>query len=230
MTFTFEDKSEAIDKEIAKRRNKWRLAVFSDIDFDDVSQIIRIHIHKKWNLWDQTKPLENWVNTVISHQISNLIRNHYGNIAPPCADCKFNEGEKKCGYTSSGDKDPSCKLYANWLKKKKDAYHIKLAASRDDPDYIESYNEFGDQNVAVDYEKSASRLHEKMKKHLNPFQYRIYTMLYVDGKKDAAVAELMGYTTSEKNRSPGYKQLHNIKKNILEKVKKVLAEEDIIGN
>ena len=37
----------------------------------------------------------------------------------------------------------------------------------------------------------------------------------------------MGYKTNEKNRSPGYKQLKNIKKTIIEKVKKVLSENDI---
>jgi hypothetical protein len=37
----------------------------------------------------------------------------------------------------------------------------------------------------------------------------------------------MGYKTSEKNRSPGYKQLKNIKKTIIMKVKKLLKEDQV---
>jgi len=36
----------------------------------------------------------------------------------------------------------------------------------------------------------------------------------------------MGYKTSEKNRSPGYKQIKNIKKSIILKVKKLIKAED----
>ena len=40
---SFEDKIQEIDQEIAKRRNKWNLNALSWIDFDDISQILRIH-------------------------------------------------------------------------------------------------------------------------------------------------------------------------------------------
>jgi hypothetical protein len=41
------------------------------------------------------------------------------------------------------------------------------------------------------------------------------------------VAKIMGYKTSEKNRSPGYKQLKNIKKSILKKAKGLIYEGDV---
>ena len=44
----FEDFIEVIDREILKRKPKWNLKSLAWIDYDDVSQIIRIHIHKKW--------------------------------------------------------------------------------------------------------------------------------------------------------------------------------------
>lgn len=37
----------------------------------------------------------------------------------------------------------------------------------------------------------------------------------------------MGYRTSEKNRIPGYKQIKNIKKSIIDKVRKVLEKGEI---
>ena len=41
-----------------------------------------------------------------------------------------------------------------------------------------------------------------------------------DNLEEEEVAKKMGYKTTEKNRQPGYKQIKNIKKSILIKVKK----------
>jgi len=37
----------------------------------------------------------------------------------------------------------------------------------------------------------------------------------------------MGYKTNEKNRVPGYKQIKNVKKSIIIKVKKIIADGEI---
>ena len=37
----------------------------------------------------------------------------------------------------------------------------------------------------------------------------------------------MGYKTNEKNRVPGYKQIKNVKKSIIEKVKKIIHNGEI---
>ena len=63
-----------INTEILKRKNKWTLSTLNWIDFEDVSQIIRFHIYKKWNLYDEKKPMLPWINRIISNQIKNLIR------------------------------------------------------------------------------------------------------------------------------------------------------------
>ena len=42
----FEDFIGQIDIEIKKRKSKWNLTALSWMDFDDVSQILRIHIFK----------------------------------------------------------------------------------------------------------------------------------------------------------------------------------------
>ena len=69
----FEDNITIIDAEINKRRNLWTLSSIQWMDFDDVAQIIRIHLHEKWSLYNQDKPLVPWLNKVISHQIKNII-------------------------------------------------------------------------------------------------------------------------------------------------------------
>ena len=89
----FENHIQVIDAEINKRRSKWNLSVLAWMDFQDVAQILRIHIYKKWHLYDQSKPLGPWLNRIISNQIKNLIRNNYGNYCRPCLKCAAAEGE-----------------------------------------------------------------------------------------------------------------------------------------
>ena len=53
-------------------------------------------------------------------------------------------------------------------------------------------------------------------------------MLFIDGKSDEEVGVEMGYKTSEKNRSAGYKQIRNLKKMFKETVQKIIQKNDII--
>ena len=87
--YKYEDFSELIDAELNKRRNNWFLTSVSWLDFDDVCQIIRAHIHKKWTQWDQDRPIKPWLNKIISNQFKNILRNNYSNYARPCLNCPF---------------------------------------------------------------------------------------------------------------------------------------------
>lgn len=121
---TFEESIDIIDQELQKRKHKWTLSAVPSIDFDDVCQIIRLHIWRKWHLYDQTRPFESWLNTVISHQIRNLLRNNYSRFVKPCLRCSCNEGNDLCSlYTTQCD---MCPLLNKWLKLKKPAYDINL--------------------------------------------------------------------------------------------------------
>ena len=66
-----------------------------------------------------------------------------------------------------------------------------------------------------------------MKKILKPNEWLVYNYLYIENLKEEDVAKKMGYKTSEKNRQPGYKQIKNIKKNIVSKVKNLLKNDEI---
>ena len=98
---TFEEKLPVIENEIRKRKNKWQLNILKWLSFEDVEQIIKIHIHKKWHMWDQSKALEPWVSRIISNQIRNLIRNNYTNYVRPCASCVHNLGDDFCAISKS---------------------------------------------------------------------------------------------------------------------------------
>jgi len=217
----FEDVIDQVDNEILKRKNKWNLTILSWMDFDDVAQIIRVHVYKKWGLYDPTKPLGPWLNRIISNQIKNLIRNNYGNFSRPCLKCAAAEGEDLCTIYQKQCSD--CPLYSNWERSKKTAHDTKL------PVPLENHTQevYSMPSSNIDLEASALRLHKKMKKVLKPIEWKVYERLYVLHMDEEKVAKQMGYKTNEKNRPPGYKQLKNIKKQIMEKVKKVLRQGEV---
>ena len=232
MSESYKDKAAVIDKELAKRRHKWFLYSVAWMDFDDVCQIIRAHIHKKWDQWDQERPLEPWLNRIISNQLKNILRNNYGNYVRPCLNCPFNqsgppEGDAAglCGFTASGLQCSECPLYAKWEATKKDAYNTKMALT------LENHAQEAallPEPTFYGLDSSIQKLHDRMKEELSEKKWRIYKMLYIDNMEDEEVAEIMGYRTSEKGRTAGYKQLRNLKKFFKEKAQEMLLKYDII--
>ena len=71
------------------------------------------------------------------------------------------------------------------------------------------------------------KLNVKLKSVLKPAEWKIYEALYINNMSEEDTATLMGYKTNEKNRVPGYKQIKNVKKAIIQKVKKMLKDGDI---
>ncbi len=184
---TFEENYTTIQTEISKRRGLWNLSSITWLDFDDVSQIILLHIYSKWHKYDQSKPLVPWLNKVISHQVKNIVRNIYGNYVRPCLRCAAAEGENLCRIHVV--QCSKCPLYAGWEKSKKQAYGVKITVP--------------------------------IENHLNN------KLLFIDNLPEEQVALKMGYKSNESGRKPGYKQLKNIRKTIMEKVKASLRKDEI---
>ena len=214
----FEDCIESIDAEISKRRSRWNLTALSWMDFDDVSQIIRVHIFKKWHLYDQSKSLAPWINTLISNQIKNLIRNNYGNYCRPCLKCAAAESDSLCYIY--GTQNSSCPLFAQWERTKKAAYLTKLPTNLESVEHETEKLELKE----FDFDTILSRLNKQLKLKLKQNEWIVYENLYLKNKTEQEVAKILGYKTSEKNRSPGYTQIKNIKKSIIEKAKEIIAE------
>lgn len=217
----FEDFYPLINREIQKRRYKWNLTALAWIDFDDVAQIVRIHLYKKWHMYDPVKPLLPWVNRIISNQIKNLIRNNYGNFARPCLKCAASESIDGCSIYSK--QCSKCPLFAHWEKTKKRAHDTKLTVTLEN----HAKEVFNIQTDQVDVERAIEKLHEKMRVILKPNEWVVYKYLYIDHIEEEEVALLMGYRTSEKNRRPGYKQIKNIKKAIILKAKALVEKGEI---
>lgn len=218
---SFESKISEINQEINKRRHKWNLTTLAWMDFSDVAQILRIHIYKKWNMYDQKQPLAPWINRIVSNQIKNLIRNNYGNYSRPCLKCAAAEGDDGCSiYGSQCNK---CPLYGKWEKNKKSAHDIKLAVTLEN--HTQEVHNITEDDIDID--KAAKNIHNKMRQILKPIEWKFYSLYYIEHKSEEESAKLMGYKTSEKNRKIGYKQVKNLKKAIMIKVKKHLYNGDI---
>jgi len=221
--FSFEDKIDIICKAINKKRNKWHLNAITWMDFDDVTQIIKLHIYKKWSMWDQTKPLEPWIGRIISNQLKNLIRNNYTNYVRPCLSCPHNMGEDQCSLTQNGLQNSSCSLYGKWEKTKKSGYDLKM------PVTIENHKQEVESTADCNMFSfvSVELLNNEMQKTLTCKQYTAYVMLFFEDKNEEDVAKFMGYKTNEKNRMIGYKQIKNLKKLFREKATEILTNKDV---
>ena len=170
----FEEKLPIIEVEIRKRRNKWQLNILKWMSFEDVEQIIKLHVFKKWHMWDQSKPLEPWLSRIIANQIRNLIRNNYTNYVKPCMSCPYNLGDDFCSLNKSGLQDSSCDKFAAWSKSKRHGYNIKL------PLELENHSrEVDDMSFEqLDFSRSIELLNQEMKKILSENYFHAYRMLF----------------------------------------------------
>tara|TARA_Y100000401_G_scaffold117238_1_gene125261 strand:- start:2320 stop:3033 length:714 start_codon:yes stop_codon:yes gene_type:complete len=230
----FEEMYEKIDEVIKKRKSKWRLRAITWFDFEDIEQIIKLHIYKKWHLWDQSRPIEPWVNRIATNQIRNIIRNNYTSFAKPCLSCPFNTSkgieivyEDSCGFTPSKTQCNECPLYAKWEKLKKPAYDIKMTVSLEN--HQNYYMSFESSNIQ-DYASAEQKLHSLMRASLNDKQFFIYKMFFIDNLDDEDVAKILRFKTNESGRKAGYKQIKNLKKMLYEKAKKIIKENDLFSS
>lgn len=218
---SFEECIDIINSCINKRRHRWTLTSLSFMDFDDVAQILRTHIFKKWHLFDQSRRLEPWLTTVINSQMINLIRNVYSSFSRPCLKCEFFEGDNLC--SKFGTQNITCDLYKAWVFGKKRKYEIQLALPIEN--HINECYEIKAENIDID--KTAEILHAKMKTILKPLEWVVYYNLFVIHKSEEEVGKMLHLKSTEKNRNPGYSRLNQLKKLIMIQVKKVLQEGDV---
>ncbi len=230
----FEDMYEIINQVIKKRRNKWKLKAITWFDFEDIEQVIKLHIYKKWHLWDQSRAIEPWVNRIVTNQIRNIIRNNYTSFARPCLSCPFNQNkegdsgiEMSCGFTTSGKQCNECPLYAKWEKVKKAAYDVKMTVSLENH---KNYFMNCESSISYDYKNAESKLHNLMKANLGDKHFFIYKMFFIDNLSDDQVAQVLRFKTSEKGRKAGYKQIKNLKKMLYVKAQLLLKENDIFSS
>jgi hypothetical protein len=218
---SFEESIEIINIEIEKRRPKWTLTAISWMDFDDVAQLLRVHINKKWDMYDDARPLANWVNKIITHQIRNIRRNVYDSSSRPCLKCAAAESNDLCSIYVKQCND--CPLYKQWEDTKKSAHDVKLPLAMEHHTqevYDLPYDFF-------DLERGALQIHNKMQQSLKKSEWLIYKYLYIDGLSEEDTARKLGFISNEKKRKPGYNTIIKARKIIIDKVRKLIREDEI---
>jgi hypothetical protein len=223
---SYEDKSETIDREINKRRSKWQLKAIAWMDFEDVRQLLRIHIYKKWSLWDQSRPIEPWLNAIITNQMNNLIRDNLWSFSRPCLRCDANQGGDLCGiYTEQCCK---CPLYLKWYKKKKKVHDLKIPTSyHDERNNTDNSTFFLEKDTFIDYDVSIEKIHLEMENRLKPSQYLIYKMLFIECLSEDDVAKKCKYKADKYNKKRKYKPIENHKKKFMEVAREIILDEGI---
>lgn len=220
----YEDLVPEIEQLLSRYRAKWQLNSIAWLDYDDVCQIIRTHIYKKWHLWDQKRAFKPWASMLISNQIKNLIRNHYGNFAKPCLRCQFYLGGDDCSKTLSKEQDESCLDFAKWKSKKQSAFNLKMPVSLDS--LISVRDKINEDEL--DYETKSKKIHNAVMKNLSDKHKEIYRMLFVEHIDEVIVAEKFGFKQdTSKRKTPRYKQINNLKKKFYNIALKIIKDEDL---
>ena len=219
----YEDCNSQIETEIAKRRHKWTLTILRWMDFEDVAQILRAHISKKWHLWNQERPLAPWIQRIMSNQIANLLRNNYTNYARPCVQCKFSLGEEGCEKTPSREQCNECPLYKKWNEGKRNGYNIKM------PLELENHAQEVNNKIddTINFKETLRRVLEEMEKHLSPQRFKAFNILFIDDISDEEAIVLLGLKPNEKNKYGGKKILTAYRESLQKEAKEIIARSDI---
>ena len=224
-TPTFENSIVEIDRVIRCNSFRWKLGAIPSIDRDDIEQLLRIHIHSKWHLYNESLPLGNWLSSVIKNQLKNLLRNHFYKFASPCLGCAANENRedsdgKLCRVY--GHQCSECPLYYTWEKNKKDAYDVSLPLTIENHQQQVSLLPFED----INFDDELEDLKTKLQSVLSHNEYKVFIGLYLEGKNEDVVAAEIGFKVNPNSKRHSHRHIKNIKSNIIRIVKEVLANRD----
>lgn len=218
----FKDVLPLVTQEVEKRRGAWRLTT---MDFDDVAQIVMLHVFNKYDMFDPAKgEFSHWLNTLIANAIKNILRDNLMKFNRPCIGCPFNTGGTSCTYTQSGEQDEECAVYARWKQKKEDEYNVRASLS------LENHaNEA--QNMQCDFiniDEAKKVIDAKILTILNRREKRMYRLLYIKHKTPEQVGKILKYKTSPKAATyAGYQQLRKFQKRVVILAKQVIEDESL---
>lgn len=216
---SFEDHYEEIEAIVKSKKRKWMLNDLGYISYEDVVQKILIRIYQKWSLYDQSKPLDRWVNRVTLNALQTIYRDEYGYCARPCNGCANNQGNDLCAITESGKQCEECPIYESWIKNKKIGHEIKLPAELEETIHESISND----NIDFNMDKKLNIFHDHMMKILKHPEDKIYQYFYIENKTLEEIRKLLGYV----NRPKSIAYIRQVKIRIAEIAKKEVQDEKI---
>lgn len=216
---TFESQIAVINLAIAQHSQKWTLKARPDMDYDDVSQIIRLHIYEKWSQWDQKRNLNPWLHRIIRNQIINILRNIYSGMSRPCLKCPASIGDDMCSlFTTQCSK---CPLFAKWEKTKKKKRDVCLPVSIEHHTDVISDTPSQD----IDFQKAIPILNKRLKAVLKPNEWQFYSLMFIENKSESEVIQIMDFKNTEKKAIHRFKRMQQIQKSVEDKAREILMEE-----
>lgn len=214
---TFEENIETINRIIKIHVSKWTLKGIPSVDRQDISQILLLHIHQKWSLYNPEFPVGNWLSRVVANQLKNLFRNFYYKFSSPCLNCPASLGDGQCRIF--GEVSNKCGLYKHWQTIKKSQHDISLPLS----------SEFHTNEInskpqdSFDVEKTIKELLPKLQEKLTPNEFHLFKQIHLENKSDLDALAGLKFV----NKTAGLAALKNFKQTILGKVKQIISEEEI---
>lgn len=213
---SFESNIDQINKIINLNLGKWKLKIINSISHDDIRQELLIHINDRWHMYDKSRPLGNWLTTVVSRKLINLTRDNFYKFSKPCLNCPKFSGGNLCSLY--GEISSECGLYRKWELEKKFHHDCALPVTIEDhQDEIHSMP-----LNHIDFDEQIENLKEKLKEKLSSADYKIFIWLYLENKTEDNIIKLLNY----KNERQGRKQITNLKQSIVTLVKNIIIEDN----
>lgn len=216
---SFEDNIEEINRLISIHVTKWNLDAITYIDRDDIANIIRYHVYKKWRLYNSSKPLGNWLTRVITNRLKNLFRNHYYKFAKPCValKCEAYLGGEECRLFVKTCSE--CPLYKKWENEKKRNHDVNLTLTIEDHQNTVNSKPFEESN----FDEQIAELKDKLQDVLSANEYHIFCALYLENKTEADLIKEMKFSS----KTEGVRQIKALKNSIVATVKTIIKNEEI---
>ena len=193
---------EEIKRLVGQRRSKW---VLSTIEWSDIESILTTHIWKKMHLYDTSRPFDHWCNSVLTAQITNILRDNLFRHSRPClassvygGPCVFSMGENLCGWTKTGKQDETCPLFAAWKAKKGNQADIASPLSLESH-IDEHHNKHSD---FIDYDRHKAAIDKIMVKKLTKGDAKIYRLIYIKHWPMPRVLKELKMSSSRVNKTP----------------------------
>jgi hypothetical protein len=230
----FDEVAGYIIDQIARRSRVWRATNVKP--WDDVAQELLIRVWTKYELFDPERaPLQNWVNTVVSNALRNMMRDYVYKSSRPCLGhgkdqhrCVYNEGGNACSWEKNhtGIQCEVCPLYRKWKEKKADLYNITASVSIENHSQ-EVHNSQGD---FIDIEAKKKVIDEKIMIRLSgiPLEQEMYRMLYIEHIDPIQVGTILGYKKQSNSQIPGYQTILKFEKKVYALAKEIIEVEDLI--
>ena len=218
----FEQVSSQISEQIDHHRASWKLTA---VAWEDCRQEILTRAWFKYDLFDPAKgELSHWLSPLIINSLRNLYRDHHAIYSRPCIrGCPWNLGNDNCEKTSTGKQCAECPAFKEWQERKLDHFNVKQTLPLEN--HEQEVNSI--QGDFVDYDGAKSVIDREMKVRLTKQEWKIYKMLYIQGKDEKEVQKTLGKTKSKHKMGANYLKLLQMRNSFKELARKIIEEKNL---